>query len=505
MTLAYSYIRWSSDKQSLGDSERRQTEAATRYAQEHGLTMSTMSIRDSGVSAYRGKNAAEGALARFLDAVDAGEIERGSFLLIEHLDRLSRSPVMTALALFQSIVARGITIVTINDGQVYSTSTVDANWTLLIIALANMSKAHSESADKGRRVKEAWDAKRAAGGILTSVCPAWLTVKGQKFVVDQARAATVRRIFEMSELGVGTPTIARRLNEDNTPTFGRANQWTNGLVAHVLHNKSVIGVFTPKKADADEVEGYYPPIIDRSLYYKVQAKFKDREWSVGNPGLNIANLFSGACFCSCGAKLRIVSSSKPNVYLRCVRAYSNSGCDKPRIPYRAVETEILASLLLDQDDDVLMLAPKGPDPIVALKAELEAKNKQQERLLDAIMDGTIGKEQASARASKIKSEIEGLRMKIAKAIPRSQQVDSISLAFQLYEQHEQALFGAGDLYTIRQHLQAILRRIVKRVTLDGSTRIELTLDGRDEGDPFVCYWKPLPQGFQPGNVNGLKV
>ncbi|ELO1813420.1 recombinase family protein, partial [Vibrio fluvialis] len=40
MPTAYSYIRFSSEKQKLGQSLQRQTERAKEYAQANGLTLS---------------------------------------------------------------------------------------------------------------------------------------------------------------------------------------------------------------------------------------------------------------------------------------------------------------------------------------------------------------------------------------------------------------------------------------------------------------------------------
>jgi DNA invertase Pin-like site-specific DNA recombinase len=88
---AYSYIRFSTPQQSLGDSLRRQTEKAAKYALEHGLTLDTeLNLSDLGVSAYRQSNAKKGALRVFLDALEAGHVAAGSYLLIENMDRLSR-------------------------------------------------------------------------------------------------------------------------------------------------------------------------------------------------------------------------------------------------------------------------------------------------------------------------------------------------------------------------------------------------------------------------------
>ena len=87
---AYSYQRFSSAAQSAGDSVIRQSSLAAAYAAQHGLHLDDqLTIRDLGISGYRGENATQGNLARFLTAVRDGQIAEGSFLLIESLDRLS--------------------------------------------------------------------------------------------------------------------------------------------------------------------------------------------------------------------------------------------------------------------------------------------------------------------------------------------------------------------------------------------------------------------------------
>ena len=57
MAKAYSYLRFSTLEQMSGDSFRRQTAAAEEYAMKHGLELDTsLTFRDLGVSAFRGRN-----------------------------------------------------------------------------------------------------------------------------------------------------------------------------------------------------------------------------------------------------------------------------------------------------------------------------------------------------------------------------------------------------------------------------------------------------------------
>jgi DNA invertase Pin-like site-specific DNA recombinase len=87
MIRAYSYLRMSTAEQIRGDSLRRQLEQSRDYAAKHGMTL-VEDLRDIGISAFHGANAAEGALGLFLAAVKAEKVEAGSYLLVESLVRL---------------------------------------------------------------------------------------------------------------------------------------------------------------------------------------------------------------------------------------------------------------------------------------------------------------------------------------------------------------------------------------------------------------------------------
>lgn len=50
----YSYVRWSSEKQSSGTSFERQTLRAKSFALEHDLEY--VEIKDAGISAFKGQN-----------------------------------------------------------------------------------------------------------------------------------------------------------------------------------------------------------------------------------------------------------------------------------------------------------------------------------------------------------------------------------------------------------------------------------------------------------------
>jgi DNA invertase Pin-like site-specific DNA recombinase len=156
---AYSYLRMSTDIQLKGHSRQRQLEASKGYAEEHGLELAdNAQLEDIGISAFKGANLKNGALGQFLAAVKAGTVERGSYLLVESLDRLSREEILTAHTLFLGIVQSGINLVTLIDKRLYTAKTtglVD-----MITSLVIMERAHEESKTKSVRVGAAWKSKR---------------------------------------------------------------------------------------------------------------------------------------------------------------------------------------------------------------------------------------------------------------------------------------------------------------------------------------------------------
>ncbi|MCF8157385.1 MAG: recombinase family protein, partial [Rhodoferax sp.] len=213
MVTAYSYVRFSTEKQELGASLARQVEHAKKYAEQHNLQLNSQTYQDLGVSAFKGLNATEGALSRFLKACDDGRIVKGSFLLVESLDRLSRNDVQKALVLFQSIVGKGITIVTLSDGQKYSTESINDNWTQLVIALAVMSRANEESKTKSKRIQDGWNKKKAkaleGAAILTAKGPSWLKLENGKWILLKDKVKAVQKVFQLAFDGHGSPKIAK--------------------------------------------------------------------------------------------------------------------------------------------------------------------------------------------------------------------------------------------------------------------------------------------------------
>lgn len=92
--IAYSYIRFSHPDQAKSDSLRRQIAAATEWCERNKAHLDTsLELHDKGASGFTGEhrnNPDRHALAMLLKLIEHRKVPKGSYLIIENLDRLSR-------------------------------------------------------------------------------------------------------------------------------------------------------------------------------------------------------------------------------------------------------------------------------------------------------------------------------------------------------------------------------------------------------------------------------
>jgi DNA invertase Pin-like site-specific DNA recombinase len=220
---AYSYMRFSTLEQGKGDSLNRQTTMAREWSEKNDVPLDTeLNLTDKGVSAYRGANAETGALGAFLDTVRAGTIPRGSWLLVESLDRISRQVVRKAARTIEDIVDAGITVVDLSDGaREYSAEALDSDPTLFLMMALRFMRSNEESTLKGSRVAAEYKNKRksfagdqALDKPYTRRLPAWMRWDDQTkaYVIIEERRALVREMFERTDAGEGQHKIAHDFN-----------------------------------------------------------------------------------------------------------------------------------------------------------------------------------------------------------------------------------------------------------------------------------------------------
>jgi DNA invertase Pin-like site-specific DNA recombinase len=87
---AFLYQRFSSEQQSGNSSLFRQTQAQEDWLTRHPDVVVAERLVDHAMSGYKGHHLTKGALGRLVAQIEAGHIEKGSLILVEHFSRLSR-------------------------------------------------------------------------------------------------------------------------------------------------------------------------------------------------------------------------------------------------------------------------------------------------------------------------------------------------------------------------------------------------------------------------------
>ncbi|OJH33559.1 hypothetical protein BON30_48075 [Cystobacter ferrugineus] len=372
MPKAYSYLRFSTPEQMKGDSYRRQNALTQEWlAKNKDVELGELTFHDLGVSAFRGKNAETGKLGEFKAAVECGMVERGSFLLVESLDRLSRQAARKAQRLLEDLCELGITVVTLSDGRTYHQELLEKDPFSLIMSLLIFIRANEESARKSGLLQAAWTGKReqATSKPMTAKCPGWLRLNRDtgKWDVIPERAAIVQRVYRETLEGRGQRAITAGLNRDGIPLFGKAGRWHRSYTYRLLNNPAVMGTFTPHTSDWKDgkrlrkpiqpLPGYFPAIVDPETFQRVQAMGQGRSSPArgSNAGRDVQNIFGGLLACPrCGARMNMINKGvNSRRYVVCRRARAGMGCTYESVPYETLKQALL------HDAEALLCDPRA--------------------------------------------------------------------------------------------------------------------------------------------------
>src|SRR6267154_3797946 len=214
----FSYLRWSSDRQTWGDSERRQNDLAEQWCARNGLTLAGQE-KDEGVSAFRGKNQRKGTgLSRLLKRVTSGDT-----ILVEDADRWSREKPLDSLNALRDTVNRGVSIHFLRTGVTVTMENFN-NPEILFPSFFVSFLANQESAKKSARVKASWGARIAAmkdGTPINQNLPSWLRWNREaKQVVQIAeRVEIVQRLFKLYLESGSVKKVTRQLVSEGIPSI----------------------------------------------------------------------------------------------------------------------------------------------------------------------------------------------------------------------------------------------------------------------------------------------
>jgi DNA invertase Pin-like site-specific DNA recombinase len=497
---AYSYTRFSSSDQARGDSERRQTEAAQAYAAAHGLELDA-THRDLGRSGFSGAHRKGGAMQAFLTLIQRGQVARGSVLIIEAIDRLSRERFNDAYRLFSQIVEAGITIVTLEDGASYSPSNYD-DLGKIIPLVVKITGAHEYSKRLAMRMtaarSQAVKVARENGRPVTMTCPRWLRINADRTGFEEIpeRVAIVRKIFEWTALGDGSNNVAKRLNREKTPLFDLEGQgikqgtrltaacWLQSYVAKIVTSRAVLGEYQPRtervadggkrQINGEPISDYYPAIIDIDLFNKAQeARRTNAVAGGGHKNMRVSNLLSGKVYCAhCSGRMNLVArevGKQQYEYLYCRSAVSKGACEKATgaVNYHKLQKAILDRLeWMDRENILVEQATQAGSEIEKDVTRLTLSIEAGEKRLEALMSGEITDQmrkvmlKQSNAIDALEADLKAARKRLEDARPATSMVEHKAALRAL-----QAMVNDGD-YDSRLRIRTALRSLIDRIDCD---------------------------------------
>lgn len=407
MNSAVIYARYSSDRQTE-DSIEAQRRACVAYAAAHGLSVVAEYV-DEAVSGKGSQTASRTQYQKMLKDCDKGTFDT---ILIHKYDRVARS-IGEHVNLEKKLRDKGINLIataqdfgTTNEAKIMRT----LMWALSEYYIDNLSdevkKGHKETAIKGLH----------NGGVA----PFGYDVVDQKYIVNELEAGYVKKIFDCAANREGFTRIITEMELAGIKGK-RGKQIKYTQIYEMLRNEKYTGIYaySPQeeknradrrtKPNAIRIENALPVIIDRAQFEEVQRIMNERKQTGNKAGY----MCSGLVYCSCGAKMHgMRSTRKGHEYYY---YYCSKKCGEPVVRMEDVDHAAIKYLrdLLSEENQLIIAAAlrqyqagehnRSKDFNNAIKKQIEGKQAQYDTLMDNLSSGALPAGVISDIGSKMKA------------------------------------------------------------------------------------------------------
>ena len=318
-------------KEDGSNSIQNQKMILLQYARENRVPNPTFFVDDG----YSGTNYDRPGFQAMLAEIEAGRV---AVCITKDLSRLGRNSSLTGLYINFTFPKYNVRYIAVNDHF----DTIDPNSTDSDIA--GIKKWFNEFFRQGYQPQNPGgeQSKGRERHSADGPCPFGYRKDPEdktKWVIDEAAAVVVKRIFKLCMEGRGPTQIARLLREErvlnptaykrqigiNTPSpeTGDPYHWNTNTVVHILERREYTGctvnfkTYTNSIWDRKQREtpldkravfyNTHPAIIGQEVFDKVQEirRQRHRRTKTGK-----SSLFSGMVYCAdCGAKMRYCTTS----------------------------------------------------------------------------------------------------------------------------------------------------------------------------------------------------
>lgn len=377
------YVRYSSANQTEQSIEG-QIRVCTDFCQRHGF-------RIVEIYADRATSASKDIEKRveFLRMIKDSEKKNFQAVIVYKLDRFARSRYDSANYKYR-LRKNGVQLISATENI-----SNDPEGIILESVLEGMAEFYSAELSQkiNRGMKESAYKHNSIGGVI----PLGYKSEGKKLVIDEETAPIVRQAFEMYAEGHSVVEICRLFNARGYKT-SKGTRFGKSSFSRMFHNERYIGVYQYHDYRAEDA---IPAIIDKKLFYQVQARMKSNNRSPGQHKAKHFYLLSGKLYCGhCGSKMNASSNTTSGyTYYECYgKKNLHVDCHKRNLRQDFIEDVVIRdamSLLTDENiEQIAEVAIRtnlhdveGNTDIPAIKDRLHETTLSLSNLVKAIENG----------------------------------------------------------------------------------------------------------------------
>lgn len=326
----------------------------------------------------------------------------------------------------------------------------------------------------------------------------------RRYVIDPVEAQAVREIFTLYAEGKSKTQIVEHLNEKGYKT-SRGNPFNKNSLERILRNDRYIGVY---RYDDVVLEDTVPPIIDKTLFAKVQALLQHNFASRARNKAKEDYLLSTKLFCGhCGSPMIGESGTsktgKLYHYYKCGKRKRGGNCDK-KIEKKDWLEELVVRYTVQYvltDENIDLIATKAMELIekdlqdtsvlIGLQGMLKDTNKKIKNLMSAIEQGII-----TATTKERLEELEQERLNIEGQIAREEMKKPLLSKERIV--YWLTSFKSGDINDV-EYQRRIIDTLVNAVFVydDGDKGRRIVLTFNTSGNNTLTISGSDIEGFTP--------
>jgi DNA invertase Pin-like site-specific DNA recombinase len=377
------------------------------------------------------------------------------------------------------------------------------------------SVAQEESRKTSERVK--WGQKRRMeAGVVFGRDLLGYHVENGILTINPDEVPVVKAIFhKYTNEGKGTQVIARELLEEGLRPK-RIKLWSNTVILRALRNEKYVGDLCQKKTYTPDfithakkynrgveekvyIKDHHEPIIDRDLWDRTQAELERRTTSIEQKSKHSNRYWcSGKIDCGeCGCKFvsRTKKLKNGTIYKswRCINSARHGsiktvldgnivGCDNMYIADKTLlycagyciqliqgNSDDLKDEILREISTTLKKAPDKKADCDKIRADIVKIESKKYKLVDAMLEGLITKEEMEKQKAWYDEEIASLNIKLAEAIDSNKKIDSQIRDMNRYSN------AIDEILELDETNEAVYKEVVEKIVIHKGNVVDIWL------------------------------